>query len=123
MKDALELRNLLENYSGCEQPLYNPLYPKMRYTDGVQAFAQNAGGGAYWFLDIVGTEYHPKQDKEDPFMCITLHVSPVKSAIISADDGNGNERVPPKIIEFTDCPAGIWKFFLEGDTLILPGEH
>lgn len=123
MKDTIELSRALDNFYGCDQPFYNPLYPRMSYTDGVKFFAENAGGGAYWFLDIVGTEYHPKQNPEDPFMVIRLVVGGGGKARVYAHDGNDNEVMPPKLIDFTDCPYGEWKFYLEGDMLLLPGEH
>jgi hypothetical protein len=120
MKDPAELSDHLSNFFSTEVYHYNPLYRWLKYTDGVQAFAQHAGGGAYWFLDIIGTELQSIANKEE-FMSITLD-SKNGSAIISADDGNGN-ALWSKNIDFTDCPEGAWQFFLQYGVLMLRSEY
>jgi hypothetical protein len=92
----------------------------MLYTDGVQFFAENAGGGAYWFLDIVATEVFRLQEKE-AFLHIVLKAQDHK-ALIKADDGNGNV-IWDKEIEFTDCPTGEWRFYLTDNVLMVPSEY
>lgn len=111
----------LGNFWGTEQLFFHPLYPRMKYTDGVQFFAQHAGNGAFWFLDIVGTEIHHLYAKREEFINILLK-SDGRKALITADDGNG-AIFWKRDIEFTDCPAGEWQFFLENDTLCLPTER
>ena len=90
------------------------------YSDGAKYFAECAGGGAYWFLDIVATEYLPLQRREE-FMVVKLIVTGTKAKIV-VDDGNGNV-LKTKDIDFTDCPAGEWKFYLSGGVLFLPSEY
>lgn len=115
-----ELEDGLSGFYGTETYHFNPLYPKMRYTDGVVFFALNAGGGAYWFLDIIGTEIHPLQAKE-PFIAITLIASGGTAEIIATD---GDERTLfTRHISWTDCPEGRWRFFLCDDVLLLTGEY
>ncbi len=83
-------------------------------------FAENAGGGAYWFLDIVATEVLPLLKKE-PFIHIVLAAKDRK-ATIKADDGNG-VVLWDREIEFTDCPDGDWRFYLADNVLMVPSEY
>lgn len=118
--DTLELQSGLINFYGTENYYANPFYQWMRYTDGVKFFFENAGGGAYWFSDIIGTEMK-KLTATEEFIVIELK-SDGKSADIIGTDGNENEVYRRKI-EFTDCPAGKWKFFLTDNVLMLASEY
>lgn len=112
----------LKQFIGTEQYFFHPLVKQFNYTDGVRYFARNAGGhGAYWFLDIVATEFfhHPSRDHD--FAAITLKVKD-SSAVISMDDGNGRV-IWNRAIEFTDCDEGEWKFYLIGNVMLLPSEY
>lgn len=114
----MSLTSDLAQFTGTEQYHFNPLYPKLKYTDGVKFFAQKAG--AYWFLDIVGTELHPHSSKH-PFMSINLIVED-SAASIEADDGNGG-WLYDRFVEFTDCPAGKYRFFLIDGVFMLTSEY
>ena len=120
MNDTNELKMALAQYYGTEGYFFNPLYKWMNYTDGVKFFAENAGNGAYWFLDIIGTEFKLIAKVEE-FINIKLAVTN-NSAVLSADDGDGNELFS-KIITYTDCPEGTWKFYLTNNILMLPSEY
>lgn len=124
--NAMELSRNLGHFYGTEQWHRNPLYPKMLYTDGVEFFAENAGGGAYWFLDIVGTEVFDLHRKGEEFIVVKLTVYPEArdgvEAVITADDGNDN-ILWTREIHMTDCPVGEWKFYLENNVLCLPAER
>jgi hypothetical protein len=115
-----ELSKLLANYYGTEQYYVNPLYRWLKYTDGVHAFVNNAGGGAYWFLDIVGTALHALY-QEHGFLSITL-TAQANRAMIAVTDGD-DKRLYQKQIEYTDCPDGTYKFFLTDDVLMLTSEY
>lgn len=119
--DAITFQSQLEQFIGTEQYYFNPLYRWMKYTDGVKFFAENAGGGAYWFLDIVGTEFMQLARKEE-FLTIDLVVREDQSAGIVVGDGNDN-GLKTKMIEATDCPVGVWRFFLQHDVLMLASEY
>lgn len=119
MKDATELQNALNNFTGTEEWHYNPLYKWMVYTDGVKFFAENAGNGAYWLLDILGTELRELAKKED-FLHIALFVG--STAAITVDDGNHN-ILWSKGLDWTDCPKGKWEFYLTNEVLLLPSEY
>ena len=88
------------------------------YTDGVQYFAERAG--AYWFLDIVATEIMEVHRRE-PFVSICMKVENDR-AVITADDGNEN-LLWSRAIEWTDCPAGEWRFYLCDNVLMVPSEY
>jgi hypothetical protein len=117
-----KLRDTLASYYGTEAYHVNPLYRWMRYTDGVKAFAMHAGNGAYWLLDIIGTECQTLARNEG-FVNIVLSVGEDKHAVITFDDGDDQEVMAKKSITYTDCPPGTWRFFLVSSVLMLPSEY
>lgn len=126
MKDAAELKQNLRQFTGTDQWFRHWANRNMLYTNGVEYFAEHAGGGAHWFLDIVATEIMPHA-KTQPFMSVKLKVErpdsvAMGSAVITADDGNGNVLHTRKI-DLTDAPDGEWAFFLTNDVLLLPSEY
>lgn len=121
MNNFIELKSTLASFYGTEGYHFNPLYKWMKYTDGVKFFAENAGNGAYWFLDILGTELRELAKKE-AFLSIVLHVQG-SNALIAADDGNGNGYLYTRDIDYTDCPEGVWKFYLVDGVLMLTTEY
>lgn len=99
----------------------NPIFAKdMVHTDGVKYFADNAGNGAYWFLDIIATEVFPLLKKE-PFMAINLLVEDGK-AKIAVEDGD-LKTLLAKQIDYTNCPDGLYEFFLTDNVLMLTSEY
>ncbi len=124
--NAAELQAGLCNFYGTEQWYRHGLNRNMLYTDGVKFFAENAGGGAYWFLDIVATELMQIHKKEEFInIVMTVHEDSLNihgGARIVADDGNGRE-LWHRDIEYTDCPVGVWQFFLENQVVCLPSER
>jgi len=120
MKDRTALEADLSNFTGTETWWRHGLNKEFLYTDGVQYFAENAGGGAYWFLDIVATELFQLQ-KQTPFQHIQMLVSGQRAEII-ADDGDGHV-IWRREIEYTDCPEGMWEFYLTDNVLLLVSEY
>ena len=114
-----ELKQGLAHFTGTEHYFLHAI-SRMKYTDGVQFFAENAGGGAYWFLDIVGTELMQIHMTE-PFVSIMLKAENGQADII-ATDGN-DKALYQRHIEFTDCPDGEWTFYLIDAILLLTGEY
>jgi hypothetical protein len=107
----------LDQFYGTETYYRHPL-TKSVYTDGVKYFAEKAG--AYWFLDIVFSEYSSLMNQEG-FLSITLFVG-VLGADISVTDGDEN-ILTTKRVQFTDCPQGEYKFFYTDDVLLLTTEY
>lgn len=121
MMTTTELETALAHFIGSEQLRFNPLYRWLKYTDGVHFFANKAGNGAYWFLDIVGTELRDLAAKED-FLSVDLRVREDESCEIYVSDGDYTE-LWMKRISWTDCPVGDWGFFLINNTLMLKQEY
>jgi hypothetical protein len=92
--------------------------PDLVHTDGVQYFAETAG--CYWFLDIVATEFYPLTEHE-PFLSIQLVVED-GIADICVEDGDC-KVLKQKHIAHTDCPDGLYKFFLTDNVLMLTSEY
>jgi len=99
----------------------NPLFaPDMVHTDGVQYFADNAH--AYWFIDLIAINVKQRPAlKKEPFLVICLSVLKDK-ATITFEDGDCNTLCVEKI-DYTDCPTGLWKFYLADNVLMLPSEY
>lgn len=131
MKDGNALYHLLAQHTGSETIYRHPLVRSFNYTEGVRAFAMNAGGGGYWLLDILATE--PAilgLVRKDGIGFATLLVTGRSAKLTVAADSD----VPPvfsRDIDYTDCPEGEWKFFLcateVGDKpvvmILLPSEY
>lgn len=122
MKDAQELRNELRNFTGTETWFRHPLNRNITYTEGTKFFVENAGGGAYWLLDILVTQ--PEiltQMREGGFATITLEVVGSK-ATLTCGDGNDNV-VYRREIDYTDCPEGTWVLWFTDNVILLPSEY
>lgn len=122
MKDGQELYNHLRQHTGTQQVFHHSLVRSFNYTEGVRDFAQNAGGGAYWLLDILATEPAiTKLVNEEGFGLVILKVTGRTAQLTVAGDSD----IPPvysRDLDFTDCPEapttatnteGAWKFYLE----------
>lgn len=118
LNTSIELRTALAQCIGSERWFRHPLVRTCLYTEGAQMFAEMAG--AYWFLDILATELVTRQHEQE-FMLVRLAVADSK-ATITAEDGNGN-AFWSRAIEFTDCPAGEWRFYITNRTILLPSEY
>ena len=92
--------------------------PQLVHTDGVQYFAETAG--CFWLLDIIATEVYPLTKKE-PLLSIKLVVVNV-TAQIAVEDGDC-EPLFIKEIAHTDCPEGLYEFFLTDNVLMLTSEY
>jgi hypothetical protein len=115
-----ELNTSLKQFTGTSQWYKHGLVPSLLYTDGVRYFAEHAGGGAYWFLDIVATEIFPLQ-KDEAFILIELNVTGSAAEIVCTD--GDDVELYRRSIEFTDCPEGRWEFYLTDNVFLLPSEY
>jgi len=103
-----------------------PMTPELLLTDGVKYFAEKCG--AYWFMDIVATEFTLKLSDEDYVIFIQVTVSDDNSAVIigsDGDKGDGPIILHTRTIEYTDLPPNSeFKFILtrSPNTLMLPSE-
>lgn len=116
-----QLARALAGFTGTTVWFRHSLVSAMTYTEGVRYFAEEGGKqGAYWFLDVVATEFYPLL-KRELFLVITVSVED-QQALIRADDGN-DRVIREKTIEFTDLQPGTWRFYLTDDVLLLPSEY
>lgn len=122
MTDANELRGALAQFTGTETWYRHPLARRFVYTDGVKFFAENAGGGAYWLLDILGTQPEIATGVTDnTFAVVVLTVADGEGALTVSQDMDGSAPeglVYQRGLDFTDCPEGVWKFYM-----VFDGEH
>ena len=118
--EPAQLRAELQQFTGTEKWYRHWINRRMLFTDGVKFFAENAGGGAFWFLDVIATEIFRLQAKE-PFLVVVLDVED-NHAEITADDGDGNV-VYTRRIDYTDAPEGAWRFYLCDNVVMVPSEY
>src|SRR5689334_6317461 len=125
MKDGNELLSAMQQFTGSMKLYRHALTNRFTYTEGVRFFAERAGGGTYWLLNILATEPAIRRlvlgDGEDHgFASVRLKVTGSRGHLI-VDDGNGNTKFR-RFIDTTDCPEapvtesnaeGVWLFFIE----------
>jgi hypothetical protein len=121
-----ELESRLAWFTGTQTWFRHWAVREMTYTEGVEFFAEQGGHqGAYWFIDIVATEFFPLLRKE-AFLSIRLLVArpseTERKALIEVDNGNG-KILKRREIEYTDLQPGEWKFYLTDNVLLLPSEY
>jgi hypothetical protein len=116
--------------NGANEFYRHSLARKLVYTDGVQEVAEAAG--AYWLLDVIGTEFTPVMLKQFEtgygIATITIEVKDSRATIVMTA---GEEELYQRKLEYTSFPAGAWEFLLGVDndlvgyrtTLILPTEY
>lgn len=125
MTTTRELLCAVAGHTGTETWWRHWANPRVTYTDGVKAFAETAG--AYWLLDIFATELW-KPVNEHRFLELQCKVGADEKAELTAQADDAG-FVWSRKIEWTDCPAGEWKFFFaEGGpensfVILLPGEY
>lgn len=96
---------------------YSHWLGRLAYSDGVKYFADRAQ--AYWFLDIIATEFLP-MNKQHPQLFISLEVQNKHAVIEVRGDGR---VVVARHVQFTDCPPGVWQFYMIDNSLLLPGQY
>lgn len=102
-----------EPRNGCNEYIRHPLCRNFIYTDGVQEVASKAG--AYWLLDIIGTEAVPALLAPREFRVgtglIEVNVE-MDEAIISLTTSDWEPPLWKRKIVWTDFPEGKWVFKL-----------
>lgn len=133
-----QLQAYLDGFTGSETWHRHPLNRKLLWTDGVDAFAQEAQ--AYWFIDLVAVGAYGNQGivpsvipDQDGFGVVILSSLDGKGAVEvyrdSEDDGSYSPalRIFNQPLRFADAPEGAWKFYVVWDgehvVLMLPSEY
>lgn len=114
---ADELAHNLRQFTGTES--YHRYLMGVVLTDGARYFAENAGGGAFWLMDILATQ---PEIRQQPFAHATLTVADDSTAKLTVTDGNDNQ-VYERTIDFTTCPAGKWEFYIIDGVILIPSEY
>lgn len=126
MKDANELRNALSQFICTEGYFFNPINRNIHYTDGAKFFFENAGGGAYWLLDIFLTQPEIlKALKTEHFLVVQLTVNDDMLAVLTVANDTGSDATVyyRRDLDYTDCPAGEWMFYMIDHVILLPSEY
>ncbi len=117
-----ELAVHLARNTGTEYWYKHSVNQNLSYTDGVKAFAEEAGKqGGYWLIDLIALKYYSLLKKSE-FLLIKLIVGDDNKAFLLVDDGNENVLAQARI-NFTDAQEGEWKFYLTDNVLLLPSEY
>lgn len=127
----------LNQFIGTETWHRHPFNRRLLHTDGVQYFADKAE--AHWFIDLIALGANGRRGpvpsavpNKDTFAVVLLTSKNGSGSVeVRSDYDEHDKTVGEKLyktnIEFTDCPAGVWKFFLQDDgehtVLMLPSEY
>lgn len=123
MNDEAELLCALNQHTGTNRYFRHPFNRSCTYTEGVKAFAEQAGNGAYWLLDILMTEPAILRTmRADGFLIIELIVVG-HGATLTAKTDTHEPPIYRRAIDTTDCPQGTWSFYFSRDVLMLPSEY
>lgn len=114
----MDLVTELKQFTGTGHWYRHPL-TMMLFTDGVKHFADAAG--AYWFVDLIAFNVLPLTEING-FASITLQVGDQSKAVVVATDGN-DTNLWSEELDYTDCPAGVYEFFLTDGVLLLRTEY
>lgn len=102
----------------------NPLYPRFRYSDGVQELAQT---GCYWLVDLLGIEIPGVFDKNPGETLMIVEVTVQKNRAVIKGSFTDTETAYTRST-CTDLPEGKWNLYIgnDGDGVyrcILPSEY
>jgi hypothetical protein len=109
----------LNQFSGTEDYFFNPMFAKIRYTDGVKYVSDN--GAAWLVTDALAVLAHHEKVRVEEFVAIKVK-SANGAATVTYDDGNDNVLYVQQY-PVTDLPAGEIKFFYTDTVLMLAGEY
>lgn len=123
------LRIDLCQFTGTQRYYYQPLYPWLKYTDGVRFFMQEAK--CWWLLDKLGTELAPRFAHKMQFWSqVQVTVTEEHGAHILVLEKTWNEQrkasdytcVLDALVPLTDMPLGTWSFVFNHRVMCLPQE-
>jgi hypothetical protein len=126
-KSYEELQKIMNYGSGTNEYHRLTMIKNFLVTDGVKLFAEAAS--AHWLLDVV-MSYLPKISKiDDYFFVPTIKVNDNNEGALQIHhEFNGKKKtIVKQEIEYTDLPAGDYKFFLFKENgrflMICPSEY
>ncbi len=109
----------LSQFTGTE--MWYRYHKNILLTDGVKYFCDTVGG--FWVIDIIFSVGN--LINQEDFVYIELTVKNSKASIVftDGDKGDGPVVLYKQKIPYTDCPEGVWKFYKEGQVILVPSEH
>ena len=114
-----ELLAGLAIHTGSEQ-VFRHWTRRFAYTEGVQYLAEKAA--AYWLIDLVASWCPHETIRDEEFVVWKLTVREDRTAVATADNGNGRKLVSQEI-PFTDFPLNEITLYLTNGVLLLPSEY
>jgi hypothetical protein len=109
----------LESFFGYQDRYRYSYHRKFFCTEGVKYIAEE--GEAYWLLEAIFLQQINFLPQES-FQVWSLKVAEDKTAVLEANDGNGNQLMLREI-KYTDFPLAEIKLFLRDNILMLPNEY
>lgn len=125
---AHSLRHDLSQFTGTQSYYFHPMYPWLKYTDGVRFLLREAG--AYWLLDKLGTELAHKFANRLSFWAEVLITSEDDQVHILVLERAWNEqRKATDVVCVLDAmvsphtfPPGQWSLVFNHRVMCLPSE-
>lgn len=114
-----QFKTQMAHYIGSDV-IYRHSLSRGTYTEGVRFVAQELG--AYWLLDYIFSVQFTKEVVTQSFQVWKLKRVEESSAILTLEDGNGNQ-VQRYEIAYTDFPLDEMSFWLINNILLLPSEY
>lgn len=123
------LKTDLLQFTGSQRYYFQPLYPWLKYTEGVRFFMQEAK--CWWLLDKLGTELAPRFANKMQFWAqveVTsteehgAHILVLEKVWDEQRKGSNHICVLDDLVSTTDLPVGTWKFVLNHRVMCLPQE-
>lgn len=112
----------LAQFYGTEGYYFNPLFPSIKYTDGVKYVSDN--GAAWLVTDILAHLAHNPKCKGQDFISAKITVKDHKATLVLTDGNDGPDSIlDMQEYDHTDLEVPEILFFYEGDVLLLANEH
>jgi hypothetical protein len=109
----------LAQFYGSERNYYNPLFRKVKYTEGVKFLSDN--GAAWLVIDISSVVLHERKVAKEEFVNVTLTVKDGKGEVVY-DDGNGKVLYKQEYV-CCDFPMSKINLYYEYGMIMLPSER
>ena len=132
-----DLQAELARFTGTETYHRHSLNRHLLWTDGVEFFARQCK--TFWFIDGIAVGWNGRRGPvpsvvpgKDRMGIVLLKVADGKANLEIRSDYNEQDDTCGSVlyrekIGHTDCPEGVWKFYLVADdrhvTMMLPGEY
>lgn len=116
-----ELRNALAGFGPTANHWKHAQTPWLTYTDGLKHFAEHAGCGGFWFIDLIAKSVRVLAQHERRLK-LTLTVAAGRAVVTATNARTDAPQMRPLRVPRTDCPLGTWEFWLVDSVLMLPSE-